>query len=154
LRHCCSGNDDDDGGSDDRDDVEHTMSDESSPGSCDSGDNLSRGVDNKIADELISFHHHDSTLIPYLVNHIHHNAGGHLVHRWLLSDAFQQSMNHRSTTRDDVVSNDDDHIDHGSGDGGRDDEKCRREVRVVLRKAIVSKYGWMKGRKIWKRLMG
>ena len=187
LRHCCSGSgdgaeeragitvigkdahdDDDDNGSDGRDEVEHTLSDESSPGSCDSGDNyrpyhLSGGVNNKIADELISFHHQDSTLIPYLVNHIHHNAGGHLVHRWLLSDAFQQSMNHRSTTRghtvttptnrDDVCSNDDDHIDHGSDDDGRDDEKCRREVRVVLRKAIVSKYGWMKGRKLWKRLM-
>jgi len=177
LRHCCSGSgdgdDDDDNGSDGRDDVEHTMSDGSSPGSCDSGDNhqphhSSRGVDNTIADELISFHHHDSTLIPYLVNHIHHNAGGCLVHKWLLSDTFQQSMNHRSSTTtarghtvttttnrddDDVVGNDDDHIDHGSDDGGRDDKKCRREVRVVLRKAIVSKYGWMKGRKVWKRLM-
>ena len=187
LRHCCSsscdevaaiGKDayDDNNGSDGRDDVEHTMSDGSSPGSCDSGDNhqphhSSRGVDNKIADELISFHHHDSTLIPYLVNHIHHNAGGYLVHKWLFSDAFQKSMNHRSSTTttrghtvttttnrdddddDDVVSNGDDHIDHGSDDGGRDDKKCRREVRVVLRKAIVSKYGWMKGRKVWKRLM-
>jgi len=150
---------------DDRSDVDDTMrNDDRSDGIGDTDDcrvKLTTSLSDIVVEmigELSRFHHNDSNLLPYLMNHVHHNDG-HLVNKWLSSDAFLDrsidlppSPTQVHTDTDEGSEGDNDDGDNSSSNDTN--AKNRREVMIVLRKAITSKYGWMKGRKIWKRLIG